>query len=100
MTVTVPLSPTGTYDMIGYGLTTKQYAVAPFQLTSAVMPQVSSSYATAPHTLHSPGAAIFTGALDRYARWANSKADAARAGNPRSSCRWSRCTASMHGYTG
>ena len=33
LTVTVPLSPTGSYAVLGYGLTTKQYGAASFQVT-------------------------------------------------------------------
>ncbi len=34
LTITVPLSATGTYAVVGYGLSSKQYAAAPFQVTS------------------------------------------------------------------
>lgn len=34
LTFTVPLSPTGSYDVAGYGLTTKLAAVAPFSVTA------------------------------------------------------------------
>ncbi len=56
MTFTVPMSPTGTYDGIGYGLSTKQYAVAPFQVTAASTTAQAGSTAEQ-HSLHSQGEA-------------------------------------------
>lgn len=37
LTITVPLSPTGTDAVLGYGVSTKQYAATPFQVTAMAL---------------------------------------------------------------